>query len=253
MTPDVVVDVGNTRIKWGRCRDGKVVEMVSLAGDIPEDWSLQVPKWQLETGIVWAVASVHPARLKRFTKWATARGDRVQVIEHRHVSLTIDVEEPEKVGIDRLLGALAASRRLPAGSPAIIINVGSAMTVDYLDPGGVFRGGAILPGPWMMARALHEFTAKLPLVEPRVLGAEQTVGRNTREAIESGIQAAIFGAADVIVWNLSRVVEPKLTVFVTGGGTSFVRGIAFSADLEDVEDDPLLTLEGTRIAAEALP
>jgi type III pantothenate kinase len=253
MTPDVVVDIGNSRIKWGRCYPDGIPGLVSLAPDSPHNWNLQATAWNLTSPVAWAVAGVHPARVEQFTKWATSRGDRVRVIEHAHVPLAIDVDEPDKVGIDRLLGGLAAKRRVQPGSPALVIGVGSAMTIDFLDERGIFRGGAILPGPWMMARALHEFTAKLPLVEPRVLEPEQSFGRNTREAIEVGIQAAIYGAADVVIWNVSRTVTQKLSVFVTGGGMSFVRGIAFVADLEDVEYSPTLTLEGIRLAAEGLP
>ncbi len=253
MTPDVVVDIGNTRVKWGRCAAGRVTEMASLAGDIAEEWSSQVREWDLDSGLTWAVASVQPTWQQLFTRWAEARGDRVFTITHEHVPVPTDVIERDKLGIDRLLNALAALIRVSAGAPVVVLSVGSAMTVDYIDPEGIFRGGAILPGPWMMAHALHEFTAKLPLVEPRLFDADRTVGRNTREAIESGIQAAIFGAADTLIWNMSQLADQKLTLFVTGGGTDFVRGIGFVADLEKIEYDPLLTLDGVRLAAEALP
>lgn len=253
MTPDVVVDIGNTRMKWGRCAGESVAEMVSLAGDRPGEWSSQVAEWNLERGLTWAAASVQPEWQQQFTQWAEARGDRVFAITHEHVPVPTDVTERDKLGIDRLLNALAALVRVPAGSPVIVLGVGSAMTVDYIDATGVFRGGAILPGPWMMAHALHEYTAKLPLVEPRPFDPDRTIGRNTREAIETGIQAAIFGAADTLVWNMSQLADQKPTLFVTGGGTDFVRGIAFVADLEKIEYDPLLTLDGVRLAAETQP
>lgn len=251
MTPDVVVDIGNTRIKWGRCRDGRVAEMVSLAGDIPEDWGLQVPKWELGTGIAWAVASVHPARLKRFSKWATARGDRVRVIEHVHIPLTIDVDEPENVGIDRLLGALAA-HRLAAPQPAIVLSVGTAVTADLVEGAGVYRGGVIFPGPRLMAESLHAWTAQLPLVAAPVIPAEHPPARNTRDAILAGIRYAIVGAAYLLVDRYAAV-GASPWVFVTGGAAGDLGEIDFGDHFMGTRSVPTLNLEGIRIAAEALP
>ncbi|HEY1186552.1 MAG TPA: type III pantothenate kinase [Gemmata sp.] len=252
MTPDVVVDIGNTRIKFGRCAGGQVSEMVSLPGDRPDGWEAQLTQWAVRAPVTWAVASVQPEWHAQFAHWAEARGDHVFTVTHEHVPVPTDVTERNKVGIDRLLNALAALVRVPAGWPVIVVAVGTAMTVDYIDPAGVFRGGAILPGPWMMAHALHEFTAKLPLVEPPVFDPDRPVGRNTREAIELGIQSAIFGAADTLVWNMSQLTDLKPLLFVTGGGADFVRGIGFTADLEGAVFDPHLTLDGVRLAAESV-
>lgn len=251
MTPDVVVDIGNTRIKFGRCTGGQITELASLAGDRSEEWAAQLAQWGLSSPLNWVVASVQPTWQANFTQWAAARGDRVCAIAHANVPVPTDVTERDKVGIDRLLNALAALVRVPAGTPLIVIGVGTAMTVDYVDAAGVFRGGAIVPGPWMMAQALHEFTAKLPLVEPPHFDPDRGIGRNTREAIELGIQSAIFGAADTLVWNMSQLTDAKPVLFVTGGGVDFLRGIGFTADLAGTVFDPLLTLDGVRLAAES--
>lgn len=253
MTPDVVVDIGNTRIKWGRCVGGQVTEMASLAGDRPDEWNSQLLKWGLGSPLSWAVASVQPEWQQGFSHWAESRGDHIGTITHAHVPVPTDVTERERVGIDRLLNALAALVRVPEGWPLIVIGVGTAMTVDFVDPTGTFRGGAILPGPWMMAHALHEFTAKLPLIEPPSFDPDRPIGRNTREAIELGIQSAVFGAADTLVWNMSQLTELKPVLFITGGGSDLLRGVGFTADLEGAVFDPLLTLDGVRLAAESVP
>ena len=253
MTPDVVVDVGNTRIKWGRCVGERVTEMASLAGARPDEGDAQLAKWNLGSPLSWAVAGVQPEWQQRFAGWAESRGDRVGTVTHAHVPVPTDVTERERVGIDRILNALAALVHVPEGWPLIVIGVGTAMTVDFVDPAGTFRGGAILPGPWMMAHALHEFTAKLPLVEPPPFDPDRPIGRNTREAIELGIQSAIFGAADTLVWNMSQLTELKPVLFITGGGLDLLRGVGFTADLEGAVFDPLLTLDGVRLAAESVP
>lgn len=252
MTPDVVVDVGNSRIKWMAWRDRRT--MATLPPDDEAAWDRQLDEQQIDGPLNWAAAGVHPARLDRFVAWAVARGDYVRILAHPDISLAVDVDEPAKVGIDRLLGAVAALRRFPPGTPVVVFGVGSAMTMDYLDPDGVFRGGAILPGPWMMARALHEFTAKLPLVDPWTIEPAETIGRNTTQAIQSGIQAALIGAAEAFVWNVSQALGVKKpAVVVTGGGQHFLRGLWHGTDLDDLEYVPALTLDGIRIAAEGLP
>ena len=77
------------------------------------------------------------------------------------------VEVPEKVGADRLLNAVAVNAMRSPETPAIIIDSGTAATVDVVNGNGAFLGGAILPGVLMGASALHEFTTTLPLIDGR--------------------------------------------------------------------------------------
>src|SRR5205823_11315500 len=79
--------------------------------------------------------------------------------------LSVALAEPAKVGIDRLLNAVAANTLRPRDMPVVIADIGSAVTVDWLDENGVFKGGAIFPGLRLMAKALNDYTALLPLVE----------------------------------------------------------------------------------------
>jgi type III pantothenate kinase len=187
----------------------------------------------------------HPARLKQFTKWATSRGDRVQAIEHAHIPLRVDVDEPEKVGIDRLLTATAAARRTP-GRTLVLASVGTAITVDFVSPEGVFAGGAIFPGLRTMARSLHDYTAALPVVEVTEPD-RRVVGKNTSEAIHAGVfWAAVGGIAFLATHGHQAfgVGWPKL--YLTGGDGRLFDGY-FNFDPEYV---PTLTLEGVRLAAE---
>ena len=81
--------------------------------------------------------------------------------------LEVRLERPDMVGIDRLVDAVAVNRLRDAGRPAVIVDVGTAITVDLVSADGAFLGGAILPGIQMSARAMHEFTDLLPLVDAR--------------------------------------------------------------------------------------
>ncbi len=258
MTPDVVVDVGNSRVKWGRCYPDGIPGLVSLAPD-PANWDLQAAAWGLKSPVSWAVAGVHPERVRQFAAWAARRGDRVQSIEHAHVPLSVKVDEPQKVGIDRLLAALAAHRSARR-RPAVVISIGTAVTCDLVDDAGAFLGGAIFPGPQLMARSLHEHTAQLPLVDASNVHTVYPPGTNTRRAIELGIASAVGGALTRLIRHYEDYLDAPPVVFFTGGGMG-----PYSEDADDEEEGawtpdpadthfvPTLTLDGTRIAAEALP
>ena len=78
--------------------------------------------------------------------------------------MKINLEQPNHAGIDRILNAVACNTIRPAGTPAVIVDTGTATTVDAISPDGAFEGGSILPGFELCARALHQYTALLPFV-----------------------------------------------------------------------------------------
>src|SRR5205823_978167 len=128
----------------------------------------------------------------RFADWLRDRGDRVRVLsDNREVPIRAAVDAPEKVGIDRLLTAAAVVPHIPSGKRAVVIDAGSAVTVDLVEREGVFRGGAIFPGLRLMARALRDHTAQLPLVERFQDGQPVLPGRNTVAAITAGVYFAV--------------------------------------------------------------
>ena len=110
MKPAVVVDVGNTRIKWGRCADDRVTDMASLAHDDEAAWRRQMTGWQIPHRRNWASAAcIRAARpVVRLARRSTA--STVVVESHRQLPLHVDVDMPDKVGLDRLLNAVAVNR-----------------------------------------------------------------------------------------------------------------------------------------------
>jgi type III pantothenate kinase len=259
VTPDVVVDIGNTRMKWGRCEGNRVVEMVSLPHDAPVEWKRQSLEWRFDAPTRWAVASVAPAVTQRFCEWLAnhqfpvARISNDLFVDER-IKLETCVDNRALIGIDRLLACVAVSTRMPLNvhASAVVISVGTAMTVDFIDSASTHLGGAILPGPGLMARSLHDYTAKLPhiLIDARVPTKAQ--GTNTEDAIQVGIANAILGAADRLVSSWAARAESPPWVFATGGDVGYFRGFVFTAKVGAFSIDPMLTLEGIRIAAEAL-
>jgi len=160
--------------------------------------------------------------------------------------LTVRLPRPDMVGIDRLLDALAANRLRQPGRAAVVVDVGSAITVDLVGEDGAFLGGAILPGIGMAARAMHEFTDLLPLIEMSELAAPPPpLGTATVPAIKSGLFWGAVGAIRELVGRLGEGLTQPPHVFLSGGAGPAV------ADLlgPDARCVPHLTLAGIALAA----
>jgi type III pantothenate kinase len=248
MTPDVVVDVGNTAIKWGRCADGHVTETCSLPPDSAPAWREQAATWRLTSPTIWVVTGVHPQRRSAFAEFAGQRGDIVHVLSAASsLPLRVALEKPDHVGIDRLLDAVAANSCRCLASPAVVIDAGSAVTVDWLDEEGVYRGGAILPGFRLMAAALHEHTALLPPITPP-RAAPGLPGTSTIAAMSAGIFWAVAGGVRALIEQYAAGAKRTPQLFLTGGDGPVLHTI-----LPEAEPWPTMTLEGIRLSAEALP
>ena len=129
--------------------------------------------------------------------------------------LRADVAEPARVGVDRLAAAFAA--HVLARGPALVVSAGTAITVDWIDHGPLFRGGAIVPGRRLQARALHTWTDRLPEIAPASdAPLLHLPGKSTEEAIGRGLDVGIPGLVDALLEDLERASGP-LPVFVTGG------------------------------------
>jgi len=248
MIPDVVVDVGNTRIKWGRCQPGSIGDVVSLPPDSPDTWLERLTAWQLRPRAVWVLTSVVPPKSDVLADWLTEQGQHVIRMEKAvQLPLSVELERPDHVGIDRLLDAVAANSRRRSGTPAIIIDAGSAVTVDRVGVGGAFEGGAILPGLRVMFESLHHHTALLPLLAvPKYVPA--VPGTSTPRAMEAGVVWTMVGGIRTLIEHSTRPGEPTPQVFLTGGDAPFLAPLIAGAELW-----PKMTLEGVRLAAEALP
>jgi type III pantothenate kinase len=175
---------------------------------------------------------------------------------HELLPLEVRVDSPERVGVDRLLNAVAANFRLlqnvndQVARGAVIIDAGTAVTVDVVSSDGAFEGGAIFPGRRLMAAALHEYTALLPFV----VGEKSNpppVGTNTIAAIETGIYYAVAGGINELIFRhflrAGSTVEPA--VFLTGGDAPLMQDPIHNGALLW----PEMTLEGLRLSAEAQP
>jgi type III pantothenate kinase len=264
MMADVVVDIGNTRIKWGLCDQSaaRIARTVSLPDD-PDAWAVQRSAWRSEGMLPsdrparWVLASVQPQRCERLHQWLTAQGEHVEPLHFAaQLPLTVALEHPDRAGIDRLLNGVAAKGILRGGEPAILVDAGSAVTVDWLDGKHAFCGGAIFPGLRLMAEALHQYTALLPLVRVP-LPVPELPGTSTTAAMQAGVFWAVVGGIDRIARRLCRLTPGVPRLFLTGGDAGFLCDALAQMTEALTGLQPTLwpeqTLEGIRRAAELLP
>ncbi len=120
---------------------------------------------------------------------------------------------PETLGKDRL-AAIAGAAWLKPDTDILVIDAGTAITYDFIDAKGIYHGGNIAPGIGMRARALNEFTSKLPLIEPS--SEYSLLGNDTASAINAGIIQGVVFEIDGYIQTLKNK-YPELSTFLTGG------------------------------------
>jgi type III pantothenate kinase len=241
--PLLAVDIGNARIKiglFGRSPEEGLPEperILPLDGERPPlenigAWLAEISRhnpphraptegWSGEGQGVrakhpWFIASVNRPAATRLIDWlGTNRpADRVTLLSAADLPLEVRLERPDMVGIDRLVDAVAVNRLRSPNAPAVIVDVGSAITVDLVSAEGAFLGGSILPGLAMSARAMHEFTDLLPLIETADLQEPPpALGISTEEAMRSGLFWGAVGAIRQLIAELSGAtgVSPVLS------------------------------------------
>ncbi|MCH2113477.1 MAG: type III pantothenate kinase [Pirellulales bacterium] len=144
--------------------------------------------------------------------------DRPRQITAGDLPLQVRVDQPDKVGIDRLLIAVVANRLREPHRGAIAISLGTVTTVNRIGVEGAFEGGAILPGLAMSSAALHAGTSSLPYVRAdSAARPPAAVGMSTSGAIAGGLYWGAVGAIRTVAELQTRPDEPPPHVFVTGG------------------------------------
>jgi type III pantothenate kinase len=171
----------------------------------------------------------------------TATGVAPLAVTHDlDTGIRIALEDPDEIGGDRLANAAAGRAAVP-GRPVLVLDFGTATTFDAVSAGGEYRGGAIAPGLGMAAEALHAGTARLPrvpLAPPR-----DVIGRNTVEAMQSGIVCGYACLVEGLTARLRERLGVDTAVLATGGYAELLRPLLDCIDTVD----PYLTLRGVKI------
>ena len=170
---------------------------------------------------------------------ATGRAPLEVTAETVHGLLPIRYHDPGAVGADRLANALAA--RALYGTPAIVVDLGTATTFDCVSREGAYLGGAISPGVGTSAEELFRRAARVPRVELR--RPRRALGRTTEESLRAGVLWGAAGLVDALVRRLVREMKGRPRVIATGGWAKIV-----APECETVEAvDEGLTLKGMKI------
>jgi type III pantothenate kinase len=218
-TAVVAIDVGNMSITLGGWEAMKVVGSAHLPTSDRQQFPAALTRLctRFPDGKPQAVvlASVVPDAVGWIRDCVASVTEVRALVVGSEIPLPIPVavREPDRVGVDRVCAAAAAFDR--TGHACTIVDFGTAVTVDLVDDRGTFVGGAILPGPALQARILAEGTTALP--EIGLAPPEQSIGRDTVEAIRSGIYNGIAGAVRGLVEQYATVLNTWPQVVATGG------------------------------------
>ncbi|GBQ78439.1 type III pantothenate kinase [Acetobacter malorum] len=156
---------------------------------------------------------------------------------------SIKMDNPDEVGVDRLLNGLAAHHLY--GGPLTVIDFGTATTFDVVDAEGSYCGGVIAPGINLSVEALHQAAARLPRIGIGRPAVDSVIGRNTVAAMRSGVFWGYVGLIEGIVERIRQEVGQTMKVLATGGlAPLFSEGTTVFDHV-----DSMLTLNGLRILA----
>jgi type III pantothenate kinase len=241
----LAVSIGNTRTRVGAFIDGKLAETATLANQPNVDVTAAIDhaygplKGRGETTVL--LSSVEPTRTEAIES-ALARhlGQKVLHVE-KDLSIPVgrQLDREAMVGEDRLLNAAAAFDVMQQA--CVVVDAGTAITVDFVDGAGTFHGGAIAPGGQLMLDALNQRAAQLPEIE--FAKPDECMGHNTVEAMRAGVFYGLRGMVRELVELFAEQVGHFPTVIATGGD-----GALLFKDYELVDRVvPDLTLMGLNV------
>ena len=221
----LLLDVGNSRLKWGVLDDGTIRRTGHIAHDRIRERGLQ----ELTSKLPRRVDAVFASNVAG-TSFATRLSGVVGIhcdcdvrfarSERRGWGVTNSYRQPRRMGVDRWVAMVGAWSEIEAS--CLIVDVGTAVTIDALDDDGVHLGGQIIPGVATMAQSLSSATSDIPLVRAsakRVANDLEMFGHNTAAAVREGSQNAVVGAIERAIRTLqSNGYDP--TIVLTGGDAS---------------------------------
>ena len=252
----LAIDVGNTNITLGLVQGETIISSrrastrSSMTADELEasiDGLLRLDGATIADVSAMSLASVVPALTAVVSQVAERRALPLLVAGTANMPMPVRVGRPGEVGPDRLVNALAVGRLY--GTPAIVVDFGTATTFDCVARDGGYVGGAIAPGPELGLEALAARTARLPLID--LVEPPHAIGTDTASAMQSGVVLGYRSLTEGLLARMraelarSERVDPKqIQIVLTGGlsGGPWTRGLA---GVDAV--DPDLTLKGLGI------
>lgn len=221
----VAIDVGNSKVAVGRWVEGRVYDTERVAISDRDAVIAALDRVRAKCENQQRQAIVIASVVEETTAWLKEHIDKTLELrpfvigENTPLPIEVNLREPEQVGVDRVCAAAAAYHH--TGQACTVVDIGSAVTVNVVDDKGVFQGGAIFAGLEMQSNALAGQTSALPRVEAAI--PVSAVGKDTREAIQSGLCYGMAGAIRGIVERFATDANSWSQVIVTGGGAGLLR------------------------------
>lgn len=212
----LAIDVGNTRIKAAVFEGTTVLEnFVFLKMELEKNIQNILKKYKKVSHLV--VSSVSDVEKQSFSAFENLV--KVHFVSHNDSFPFVNCyQTPKTLGIDRMVNAAGATLQFP-NQNRLVIDAGSCVTYDFIDESNNYLGGAISPGLQLRYAALHNFTAKLPLLE--LESPEHFVGKSTSESIHSGVVNGLVYEIDGFIAEY-KALYPKFIIILTGGDTVFL-------------------------------
>jgi len=242
----LILDVGNSSVDWGFFQEDTLLHCGRFpVGDRTEEEYAESLRREMDIKGI-PCEEVEGIALGTVVRGMAEVWDRVcgemfwktpvRIHGRMEMGLRVCYDDPNHVGIDRLAAAAAAYAKY--GGPVIVVDVGSAITVDAVSEDGMFLGGIIAPGPGMSAWALHEQTDLLPSVAPEM--PDSILGRSTPECIRSGLVYGTGAMVDGLVRRVKEILGERARVVGTGGALAAIRSVIEQMDVVE----PYLVLRG---------
>ena len=249
----LAIDIGNTNVTFGVFEGERIKctwrvstaihrtadEYANLMMSLMERWDVSANKVR---DVV--ICSVVPPLLIIFEEVCRRYLKKTPLVVEVGVKtgIRIDMDNPREVGPDRIVNAIAAHQLY--GGPIIVIDMGTATTLDVVSKDGRYIGGAIAPGILISTEALFTRTAVLPRIELTI--PKKAIGRNTVAAMQSGVVFGYIGLMEGIVLRIQAELDEKAKVVATGGLAHQIAQA--SSIIEKVNPD--LSLIGLRLVWE---
>jgi type III pantothenate kinase len=244
----LLIDIGNTRIKWARSSDGEIGEQLAAvhANWTRDDFIEQILEPDARADRV-LIANVGGERMGELARTAIANTwQREPEFVHspaEAAGIRSAYPEPAKLGVDRWLAVLGG--RSLESRPICEVSVGTAMTIDGLDAAGRHLGGVIVPGPELMVSSLLKNTSEIAQRTAGGSTKDELFADNTLGAIQQGAIHALAALVERAVETLQRQLGEAPALLFTGGASSRVQ----SAVQVPGRDIPDLVLRGLAVVA----
>jgi type III pantothenate kinase len=240
--PNLVIDIGNTFTKFAVFEHDELLWATPYESVGPELTAEIINRYQVKQAIISTVK-------KAEQEWQAFLAEKIPVIYfNRQMLCGVKnlYRSPQTLGLDRLAAVIGAVKCFPQQNN-LVIDAGTCITYEWVDKAAAYHGGSISPGISMRYKAMHAFTAGLPLVEKNDQ-ADIEYGDDTTSAMRSGVQTGVKYEVLGFIDNYARQ-NPQLNIILTGGDGIFLYTLLKNSIFAPyIKNEPYLVLKGLNAA-----